>query len=155
MSDDIAEFLRRAAQRYPHAQRPMQPIVIEAEVVEDAEILDTGDTPGQDVVQHVQQHMDTSGFSRRASSLGATVDQSDDRMDAHVHEIFAYDLGQLTSRAGGPAPSRPEPSAAAAPETRPDVAAGGTPISELLKNPRQLRNALLLSEILQRPERLW
>ena len=67
MSDDIAEFLRRAAQRYPHAQRPMQPIVIEAEVVEDAEILDTGDTPGQDVVQHVQQHMDTSGFSRRAS----------------------------------------------------------------------------------------
>ena len=42
MSDDLAEFLRRAAQRYAAAPSERAEI-LDAEVVEDAEILDPGD----------------------------------------------------------------------------------------------------------------
>jgi hypothetical protein len=156
MSDELGDFLRRVAQRYgqPAPQQPGQPVVLEAEIVEDAEILDPGDVTGQDVSQHVQQRMDTSSFSRRASALGAAVDQSDDRMGAHVHEVFTHDLGRLGSRASART-SFPTPSAPAAPPP-PDVEApvGGTLISELLRNRGQIRNAILLSEILNRPETL-
>ena len=154
MSDDLAEFLRRAAQRYAAAQSEHAEIR-DAEVVEDAEILDSGEAVGQDVAAHVARRMATSGFSRRISSLGTNVEQSDDRMEAHLHSAFEHDLGQLGRGTSTPADSildaddrgaKPEPAT---------VPQAGREVLALLHDDRQLRNAIILSEILRRPEHLW
>ena len=99
--------------------------------------------------------MKTPEFARRISSLGTNVEQSDDRMEAHLHDAFAHDLGQLGTRTSPPAasildaddhPAKPTPAA---------VPGGGSGLLAMLYDDRQLRNAIILSEILRRPEHLW
>jgi len=155
MSDDIAEFLRRAAQRYgaPQAERRE---VLDAEIVEDAEILDPGEVVEQDVSAHVARHMDTSGFARRVSTLGDRVERSDDRMEVHLQSTFQHELGQLGARTSTPEASALEADGLAgtrAPEAAPRPS--GVNLVTLLHDTQQLRNALILSEILQRPEHRW
>lgn len=162
MANDIADFLRRAAERYAQQQtgRPASPVVLEAdiiddaEVVEDAEVLDAGEASGEEVASHVRQHMDTSNFTRRAASLGASVDQSDDRMEAHLQQVFVHRLGNLSKREPAAAPVAPGPEKAAVVETPATKSAQSTAAAlvAILRDPNQLRNAVLLSEILKRPE---
>lgn len=152
MSDEIVEFLRRAAQR----QKPPHEPIVDADVVEDAEILEADVVPGEDVAQHVARRLDTSNIGQRATQLGVNVDQSDDIMEAHLHQVFEHQLGDLGARTSRAAvsilddddrqstrpPSTPAPTTAIA-------------ISEMLRSPQDLRNAIVLSEILRRPDERW
>jgi hypothetical protein len=162
MANDIADFLRRAAERYAQQQtgRPASPLVLQADIVEDAdvveeaEILDPGEASGEEVASHVRQHMDTSNFTRRAASLGASVDQSDDRMEAHLQQVFVHKLGQLAKREPVATPVAPGPEIAAVVQTSTPAASPATAagIVAMLQDRNQLRYAVLLSEILKRPE---
>ena len=146
MSDEITEFLRRAAQR--RSQPPPDIEILDAEVV-DAEILEVGGVSADDVSNRVAEHLDTSSFAERASHLGESVDQSDDRMESHLHQVFEHKLGQLGTETAAAADSILDDDG---PKQVPTSAGS---LSEMLRNPQSLRNAIVAREILSRPEHLW
>ena len=155
MSNEIADFLRRAAERHAAASMPRVEIV-EDDDVEDAEIIDPGDEPGADVAQHVAKRMSTAAFSQRVATLGAAVDQADDRMESHLQEKFVHGLGQLGTRTGAAAASTLDQSKAVPPsQATATPAILASEVISMLRNRQQLRTAILLSEILQRPEHRW
>lgn len=172
MRDEVEEFLRRAAarraqaeakrreqqqaaqqsppppqqqQRQPLVQRPpaiqTEPLV---EIIE-AEVADTTSRFSSNVAQHMRG---TSEIARHASSLGAEVDQADDKLQARLNKTFDHQLGSLKPTTTTAPPAQPAPQSAESTQTAQNIA-------RLLANPQNVRNAIILSEILNRPESRW
>jgi len=78
------------------------------------------------------------------------VDQADENMEAHLHQVFDHKLGHLKKDniASGPAPP-----VASASDTRISEAAAS--IANMLRSPASLRNAIILNEIMTPPRHLW
>lgn len=149
--DEIAEFLRRAVQQQRGGRPPQQAEL--AEVVE-PEVL-PGPVGGQ-VSRHVGEHLDTAKFRRRASQLGDEVAHADDQMDQRLHQKFDHRVGRLVGTAGESAEAAGVEEATE-PEDRvielPTTAAAGLPV--LLSSAQNIRQAIVISEILNRPEDRW
>lgn len=78
----------------------------------------------------------TDRFSQRAAQMGEQFGRSDDKMASHMHETFDHDLGQLQHSDTLELESIEE----------------GLDIAGMLKNPQSMRQAIILNEILKRPE---
>jgi hypothetical protein len=168
MRDEVEEFLRRAAQRRAQAeakrreqvqpqqpqQRPapvqraplrQQPMDLEpvVEIIE-AEEADATSRLSSSVAQHLRG---PSEISRHAASLGAEVDQADDRLEARLQKTFDHKLGQLKDTTTA-APVK------VALQTGEAMAASMN-LTRLLSNAQSIRNGIILSEILSRPEHRW
>jgi hypothetical protein len=160
---EIDEFLRRAAQQRPaqpaqpiRAQpvkppaRPAQPPVV-AEVVAAAPV-------GGKVTEHVQKYLDTEDFTRRGAQMGGEVAAQVDReIDQRLHQVFDHSVSQLATVPGesAAAPVAFEPlelSEASAIEIPATFATG---LTDLLTSPESVRQAIVLNEILHRPEERW
>lgn len=148
MSDDIEKFLRQAAAKRrnrPQADiefiQPQKQQPIEAEIVPAQPVHDSG------VSSHVQQHLDTEKFDERASHMGEHVGLADEKMEAHLHEEFDHVLGKLQDTSQGVE----EPSTA----DQPAVSLTPTDIVHMFHSPHTVRQAILMSEILKRPEDRW
>ena len=173
MSDEIAEFLRRAAQRraeqaqqaeqqrraqqqqqYVPPPAPALPQRLAPAVVE-AEIIDDDEPPLRPafskVGQHVAQHLDTSEFAQRAERLGDVTEQADERMEAHLHQAFDHRLGNISA---GTQTITAAVTPAADDQMKARVA-NNHPILSMLRQPQSIRNAIILAELLQRPETNW
>jgi hypothetical protein len=146
--DEIEEFLRRAAQpRQPAGGQTREKPRAEAA----AKTAPAAEEPAQSpvtVVEHVRKHLDTSDFQRRTQQLGDEVAQADDKIDARVHEVFEHQLSQFDWRT-------PQELAAAGAAPTPAVATSAAGLLPLLADPQSLRQAILLAEILERPEHRW
>lgn len=158
MSGDIEEFLKRAAERRAKKKKPRQPPVQpppEIEIVEDVQILEpTGILSGETVADHVAGHIDTGDIGESTSRLGTRVGLSDDRMEAHLHETFEHQLGQLgtqTSAAHDSILDADSPAGQAA--AKPPHPLGD--LTKLFATPGDVRKAILLREIFDRPEHRW
>ena len=159
--DEIDQFVRQAAQRRgegsqrPAPQRqgdrpqlvPRRPVtpqpLVEAVPVELLE-------PMADETTSVAEHVRTHVASRNVGGLGSRelesqVDQADENMQEHVQGVFDHQLGQLRSMPGETA----RESGASIPPT---AAAG---MAAMLADSAGIRQAIVLSEILQRPEHRW
>ncbi|MBN2474922.1 MAG: hypothetical protein JXB62_09970 [Pirellulales bacterium] len=164
VEDEIGEFLRRAAQRRggqqppppppQPARRPATAQVVVAQPVE-AEVARPR-ALGNEVQEHVGQFLDAGKFKQRSSQLGTEVAHSDERIEDRLHKTFDHEVSQLTAVPGEAAAS-PRAEAPSEPEDRiehlPVPAAAGLPA--LLSSPTNLRQAIVISEILQRPEHRW
>lgn len=168
MSDEIDEFIRRAAERrrqqgqgQRRAARPQQgqgkpsqrPRVPRSDVV-DAEVVSAEVV--EDVAMQVEKPLDSRGFDQRAAHLGEETAQADDRLEARLHQTFDHQLGRLqqTSSVGPQATARTATDVAASVTT----AAANEMLTFLvgaLRSPQQVRQAIILSDILQRPEHRW
>jgi len=160
VAGELEEFLRRAAggraqqpaHRPPPPPRPKpavaRPVVaqpVEPEVVHDLEVVET-------VADHVSHSV---GESRLPSSLSRQQPPSDE-----VGHKFDHQMGQLDSspRAAAHAAALAEPDKRATAEAdiieaMPPTAAAG--LAAMLASPTSLRQAILLKEILERPEHRW
>jgi hypothetical protein len=154
LEDEVGEFLRRAAQQRggapvrevevirPERPQPRRPAVptVEVQVVEEP-------ADGQRPVA------DTGAFEHRAEEL-SHVDEADEQMDLHLHEVFDHKVGQLKEhRVGTFTPletSLPDHGT----EDRQAPLSTGDLIA-LLRNPQSLRQVIVLNEILRRPEHRW
>ena len=132
-----------------------EPDVVEAEAV-----------PAAGVASHVERHLDASGFNQRAANLGERIGRSDETVEDRLHKAFDHKLGELTdSSTPGPGPGSAvaegtdaaiwgtdsvSPSARAA---VPDVTV--ETIADTLRHPEQIRQAIILGEILDRPTQRW
>jgi len=151
---ESGECLRRAAQhhRSPNPSAP-QPAAARKSASppplrrsEFAGPTETVDPPrGTEVVEHVRKYLNTAEFQRRADHLADEVSQADEKMDEHLHDVFDHRLGQFAQSSA---------------DTSPGVAAesSSTAVSALvalLASPQGLRQAIVINEILQRPEQRW
>ena len=162
LEDEIGEFLRRAARHrqgqpaarphpggQPAAAGPAEPQIIEAEVVGQPAI-------GEGIKQHVGKYLDAGEFRRRAAELGEEVAQTDEQLEQRLHTKFDREVSRLTDRPGESA-SMPRAGQAEEPEDRlaelPSTAAAG--LAAMLSRPESIRQAIVISEILTRPEGRW
>lgn len=158
VADEIEEFMRRAAERNANqgtrpavAQQAPPPVAapVQAEVVLDQPV-------GGQVTAHVTKYLDSQDFERRESQLGQEVAQADEQIDQRLHQVFDHRVSKLESVPGEAA----KPPAAYAP---PDLVGAGadipdsfaTGLLELMTSPDSLRQAIILNEILHRPEERW
>jgi hypothetical protein len=173
--NDVEDFLRRVAQMRAEAQAkakqqaqrpapqqpparpqpstvpPPRPVpqlvptrqpIVEAEIVE-AEIANRDDLIAASVREHLRG---AEAIAQHTRSLGAEVDQADDKLAARLHEVFDHELGHLKKASlQTPAPQEQPPA---------DVLTTDS-IARLLRSPTAARDAVILAEILQRPETRW
>jgi hypothetical protein len=88
-------------------------------------------------------------IAQHAQQLGAEVDLADDKLEAHLHQVFDHKVGDLkrsTMEAGAISPSQ---------AARDAPLPGAVSIAAMLVDPQSLRNAILMAEILRRPEENW
>lgn len=150
MADDIEAFLRRAAERrkqqagrkptaaprprpeYTDSRRERHVKQVQPEdVVIQAELVDDGSLGGLSN-RHLQD-----------THLAETVENADENMDAHIQQVFDHQVGRLSHRDQQPTS---------------DVALSGDltqAIILMLQSPQGLQQAILLSEIFERPIDRW
>lgn len=122
--------------------------------VQDAEVIEAEEVTGDDVADYVTRHLDSTKFTRRASRLGAEVKSADEGIEAHLHQTFEHRLGQLgasTSQAEDSILDEEENALARATK----AAMASASIADMLRSPQSLRNAIILSEILNPPHSRW
>ncbi len=151
IQEQIDEFLRRAAQRRGGQAAPTAPLP--------AEIIADDDAPvGGRVGQQVQKFLDTSEFGRRSEELGGDVAKTDQQFTKQVGQAFSGEVSRLASRPGEAAqPVEVIDVEVAGPEylSRPTLDAlplAGSGLAELLGSPENIAQAVIMSEILRRPE---
>jgi hypothetical protein len=163
VQNEIEEFLRRANQKKTTpASRPQRPPmqarsskpggveVVRAEVVRERPV-------GGEVEQHVKQYLDEEDFVRRSKKFGEEVAESDDKIERHLKSVFDHSLSKIAATPGMTASlSADEKAADTAPAitlATPSIAA--TDIAALFGNPLSVRQAVIISEILNRPLERW
>lgn len=171
MARDIEDFLRRAAERRqqkagggaptpPPKEKPRQPVQrrpiepraaepVEAKIVEPRPVqkrrpVKTSIRSGS-VADHVQSHLDTSSIAEHAEQLGDRIANVYEQADTRVHEHLDHNLSKLDDR--------PTVTGQAAPAifgANSSNLAGE--LREVLSNPKTIGRAILIAEILKRPD---
>ena len=116
---------------------PLQPV--QAEVVE-AELAENGNRVARQVATDLRG---TEQIAEHVRHLGEEVDAADDKLKAHLHQVFDHQLGRLKK-------STLEAGAAAYKEPAPEFSLGQ--IMRLLRSSDSIRDAIVMSEILHRPD---
>jgi hypothetical protein len=115
--------------------KPLQQV----EIV-DAELADRSDRVSRLVDKDLGGTQQIAEHTRR---LGAEVDSADEKMEAHLHQIFDHKLGQLKTSS----------SEAAVLQTDKAAAELSLPqILRMLRSPSSIRDAIIMAEILKRPD---
>ncbi len=161
VSDEVAEFLRRTAERtggkkpaQPEVAQPQRRPLSERRLKSLPASASTADTetvevvavdepaPADSIAAHVQQ-FDTRILGER-SGQPTQAEQESRLLQSHVQQTFDHQLGRLAQRT---------PDAPTAGESPAPISAES--IAELLANPENVRGAVVLNEILQRPTDRW
>jgi hypothetical protein len=163
MFDEIEKFIKKMAEAAEQAQRPPQPPpkarpkqkqqqprkprlaqpmeveIVEPEIV-DAELADTSTRLSQKVLGDLRG---SDQISSHASRIGSHLD-TDASIDAHVHKALDHKLGTLKQ------------STTTAPAATFDAQTiSAVDLVKLLNSGAGLRNAIIMSELLRRPEENW
>jgi hypothetical protein len=108
------------------------------------------------VAEHVRRQVPGQQFGGLSSDVGQRLARTDKVVEEHVHEVFDHQVSRLAGTPGESAYAT-EAEEAETPEDRiaalPRTAAAG--LAALLAEPTSLRQAIVLTEILQRPEHRW
>ena len=135
----------RPAPARPVPARPPREPVVEAEVIEAVPLR-------EGVSQHVAQHLDPSSIRQHTAQLGAEVAEEEAKHQSARREKFGHRLGRLsgtkpaTATSGMPAASQ---------VTNLAVPTRAGDLAQLLRSPASIRQAIMLNEILTRPEHRW
>lgn len=162
-ANEIEDFLRRAAgqqqkQKKPRevrAQQQQQRQQPAAEPVK-AEVVAEKPVGGQ-VSEHVKKYLDEEKFTQRGEELGKGVVQTvHQEIDQHLQQVFSHPVSKLAAVSGeaaAPPAAYEPPNLVGNAEDVPETFATG--LLELISNPDSLRQSIILSEILHRPEERW
>jgi hypothetical protein len=145
---EVEEFLRqmqgKEARPKPQPQRPgrqtrkQQPVVVRVEQVRPAALEQSVAERRETVQEHVAQHISTKEIASHVTTLGAEVGQADEKLESHLQEKFQHQVGSLQQQQG-PVKKKQQPSTAAE-------------IGQMLRSPTGVRQLIIASEILRRPE---
>lgn len=172
MAKNIEEFLRMAAARRqqqgaaapqqpgrqqqqnqqpatPRISTPtnrQQPRTDVVEIVDDIEVVDP--LRDQSVGSHVRAHINTSDIAEHTRQLGGQVSQASEEVEKRIHQKFDHEVGHLGADHIADAN---EYSAEFVHAEHDDVAPRAKELAEMLKSPKTFRQAIIMSEILNRP----
>lgn len=183
-AEEVEEFLRRAAARkggkqpqgaapaprQGQSKRQRKPVApakprrapdtepVLVEVAEGPSL--TGPRPtGSGVAKHVQQHLDESQFDQLATEL-SHLKKSVGGLADHVQHTFDHRVGTIAGESPAQiAPKTAEPAAVVMERE----SAGGRPLGQdfaaelaaMLRRPEDVRTAIIVSELMRRPEDRW
>lgn len=102
---------------------------------------------GESVAEHVADHMRRGAFEERASHMGEELSQTDERLEARLHEKFDHRMGTLSARRQ----AREADDA----HQKEHVNSVADNLFDLLSTPQGVQQAVLLNEILTRPADRW
>ncbi len=110
---------------------------------------------GGAVSAHVKKYLDEKEFDQRASKLGGEVAAADTKIEQHLKQVFGHGISKLAAKPGETAaPPTPQLTAFFQDEL-PALPAAGAGLAAMLNNIDNLRQAIVLNEILQRPSDRW
>jgi len=163
VKDEIDDFLRRAAQKKQSTssaagpiRRISQPTAPLAQREEPVQAEAVRDRPvGGAVSAHVSKYLDEKEFAERASKLGGEVAAADTKIEQHLKEVFGHGISKLAAQPGETATPSTPMSLGVFQDEVPVMAAAGTGLAVLLNNIDNLRQAIVVNEILQRPIDRW
>ncbi len=169
MARDIEEFLRRAAERRnknqqaggkrpsnrpppvtpPPVEPPRQKISQRDLVAESsrASSLPSKQPKKESVSEHVKRYIDVSDvadvtdITDHASHLAEVIERADDKIDQHVHDVFDHEVSKINEPGSGVTKVQGKASSPIAQD-----------LLNLFKSPRSIRQAIMVSEILKRPD---
>jgi hypothetical protein len=136
----------RPLQRRPLRDRPERPLKPKA-VDQVVEVLPSRD----DIAESVERHLGGDRLGQHAEQLGDEIRDVDREVEERLHKKFDHQVGSLAT-------DTQRRDAAAGSGGLPEIPASGQAVRELvalLRNPRGARHAILVSEILNRPEHRW
>jgi hypothetical protein len=144
LRSEVEEFLRQVKGEKPEpaeSSRPVvarQPVVVKVE--QPVELAVESMPQRMSVQEHVSRHMSTASVIEHATTLGADLSQTDERFQAQLQDRFQHQIGSLEPR---------QQQRTEAPRRR---SAAAAEIAELLRSPQGVRQVIVASEILRRPE---
>ena len=142
MAGNIEDFLRRAIQQ-KLGKRLEEVEILPAGEVQQPPAAKVHELAQQGVAQHVTDHLDTTEYADRASHLGEEVGEADERLEEHLHTTFDPMLGTLEHEDLDPSSE----------EKSSESSLQG--LQQLLRSKSALRNAIILREIIDRPDHRW
>lgn len=161
---EIEVFLRRAAgkqdeqiaedveiiepEQERRQQRPLRPRkVLEAEVIEDVDVV--SETMLAASISETTRRLLPSQFAKHPH-LAEDIEQADEKLADHLHATFDHKLGRLGAEEA-------KEVALARVQSGKGLTSRLTAaeFAEMLKTPAAARNAIILNEILRRPEHRW
>ena len=104
------------------------------------------------VAASVQQHLGSRGFQQRAERLADDISQADEHMERHLQAAFGHRVGTLSS--SDPVAST-TPLTDVGPMATDDRTATAKGLAGLLANQDNIKQAIMLKEILDRPVDRW
>src|SRR5262245_26436577 len=174
MNNEVEEFLRRAAQRRAQVEaqlraqaearargqqqsqpqrEPPKRLAPAAQGISQQQAPELAMSPDR-VTASVAEHMrHTQEIAAHVEQLGDRVEVADEEMEAHLRQTFDHAVGRLQKTTEGPAQLTPAtPSVGAS--VRRDLTAADS-IAQLLRSPKNVRDAIILAEVLNRPTDRW
>jgi len=167
LAQEIERFLRRAAEQRQGKPPAQVEVLVPAAPVERREVrsippvraevvfaepigpeTDGAWTARHEVAEHVDKDLDTTGITQHADQLGDNVARADDKLETRLHKTFDHRLGSLRQQGS----IRPNASGDAVGATDPRAPLTAGTLASMLSNPRTARQAVILSEILRRPQ---
>lgn len=113
---------------------------------------------GRGVADHVRDHIQSAPISEHAKQLGRDVGQSDEKLEDHIHDVFDHQLGKLNKQETEEPPTQGTDSevweSSVERRERSDAVQRGRveDIAKMIRDPVSMQQAVILSEILRRPE---
>jgi hypothetical protein len=140
----------RKSQRQPQSPSPPRLVperqqpppfapAVEPEIIE-AELSQRADRVSRQVMEDLRGTDEIAQHTRR---LGAEVDAADEKLEAHLHQVFDHQLGRLKKTAIETPVGAPE---------KPPHEMTLEEIQRLLRSPTSIRDAIIFTEILRRPD---
>jgi len=172
VADEIGEFLRRVSDRrtqqapparprdvpplareMPSARPPLPPrpeqqaevILLEAEPVE----------PDGGVAEHVRQRLGAAKFGQLQPELGKEVAAADQKVESHLHQVFDHQIGRLSMIPGEAAKVTSVAPVSPGEQLGPLPSSAAASVADMFANPTTARQAIVIHEILARPEHRW
>ena len=162
LNAEIEQFLKRAGERRDRTRRegtaPVKappkaaprPSVQSAPEIRSVGVPLSSRQDADTVAASVEKHLANRGFAERAEHLADDVVRAEGQFEDHVKKAFTRKVGTLDQTT----PATPSaPATDVAPSI--NITSPAASIAALLANPQNVRQTLVLSEILPRPEHRW
>ena len=169
LENEIDKFLRQAKSKRAgdevEAFDPIEASIEDSAMAEPLEAELVREPLGGELIhrhavsEQVAEDLDTSQTVQRIERMGDNVEIADDVMAAHVSEVFEHSIGSLTDTSSigyediKPAAEAELPSNALGKTT--DTPTAAVDFAAMLGNSTDVRKAIVLNEILQRPIDRW
>ena len=125
-----------------HQQQRKQPL---KERLEQRDRDRERDMRNESIDEHVSRHLDTSDIAQHADRLGDRIAGASQRIDTAIHQRLDHDVSRIDDR---PTITDDPRQGVVGHETAPLAA----DLLEMLASPKSIRQAILITEVLNRPD---